>query len=86
MHARLPGHDTETLWALPRTTQGPLLGTCHPLPGDQEAHQEADHDGEGHLSDHSRHDAAASEVSRHANRVKSQATTGAAKECDRSGA
>jgi DDE superfamily endonuclease len=50
----LASEDAETLRALPRPTQGPLLGTRDALPGDQEAsHQaqeEADQDHQSHLS------------------------------------
>ena len=56
-----------TLRALPRPAQGPQLGSCQALPGDQEtrhqAPEEADQGREGRLSDHSRHHPAASEVS-----------------------
>jgi hypothetical protein len=52
--ARLAGECTEILRALPRPAQGPGLRACHPLPGDQEAHQEAPqeaaHDREGRLT------------------------------------
>jgi hypothetical protein len=52
--ARLADERTEILRALPRPAQGPLLGTRDPLPGGQEAHQEApqeaDPDGKGRLT------------------------------------
>jgi hypothetical protein len=38
---RLAGCHAETRRALPRPAQGPLLGTCRAVPGDQEARQEA---------------------------------------------
>jgi len=41
VHARLAGHHAETLRALPRTTQRPLLWAGHSLSGYQEAHQQA---------------------------------------------
>ena len=51
---RLAGGHAETRRALPRPAQGPLLGTCRAVPGDQEARQEAPqeatHDGEGCLT------------------------------------
>src|SRR5206468_7755296 len=52
--AGLASEYTETLRALPRPAQGPLLGTCQALPGGQEARQEtpqeADHSREGRLT------------------------------------
>jgi hypothetical protein len=50
------GRRAETCRALPRTTQGRLLGTRDPLPGDQEALQqaqeEAEQDRKGRLIGH----------------------------------
>jgi hypothetical protein len=46
----LAGCHAETRRALPRPAQGPLLGTCRAVPGDQEAPQETAHDGEGCLT------------------------------------
>jgi hypothetical protein len=55
MRARFPSRHTETLRALPRPAQGPLLGTCGSLPGDQEADQEAQEDRESRLTIHKQH-------------------------------
>jgi hypothetical protein len=52
--ARLARQCAETRRVPARPAQGPLLGACQALPGDQEAHQavpeEADQDREGRLS------------------------------------
>src|SRR5215207_2705209 len=50
VHTGLAGCHAETRRALPRPAQGPLLGTCRAVPGDQEAPQETAHDGEGCLT------------------------------------
>jgi hypothetical protein len=54
VRTRLAGEDAETLRALPRPTHRPLLGARDPLPGAQEAHQEAKqeatHNREGRLT------------------------------------
>jgi hypothetical protein len=45
-----------SIWStLPRPTQGPLLGTCSALLGDQEADQEAQEDRQGRLTIHKQH-------------------------------
>jgi len=51
---RLACGRAETLRMLPRPAQGPALWACDPVPGDQEARQEAEeeaaHDREGRLT------------------------------------
>jgi hypothetical protein len=51
----VPQHHTEPLRALPRPTQGPLLGTCGALLDDQEADQEAQQDRDSRLTIHRQH-------------------------------
>jgi hypothetical protein len=67
VRAGLAGRCAETLRAFPRTTQGPCLRACDALPGHQEAHRQAqaegDQDRQGRLTDPSQHHPAADEVS-----------------------
>lgn len=63
VRTRLAGECAETRRALPGSPQGPLLGTCRAVPGDQEASDEAQEEGhqahqeadQGRLTRPSRH-------------------------------